>query len=310
VVPRARALLNDDDPCTSSGNQEAMAVDRAPSPRRRAAIDHTRAATPRRHDAATADQQQAPSRRGALLAAAAAAVAAATAVPQPLPALARGGGVRTAADAKAVGSYLPPAPASLGVPEGFVLYAPGARATPSLKAGVIQGPQIYSWALEPSMRQEPLRNALTGDFCFPNCVEPWYEAVFVDGAVGKVFLCCLVLQKVLPSARQDGGGATVEALGSPEGVARALGPLVTGQGYEDEDLARASVRRTADGRVFYDLELLASTADPSGPRRLAAVTVKGGVVYLFVAAATERQWSSDKGAGEQALRAMVQSFQA
>jgi hypothetical protein len=194
----------------------------------------------------------------------------------------------------------------MGVPDGWVLYAPDARATPATRAGVIK-PPLYQWALPPSFRPDMLVNALTGNFCFPNCVEPWYEASFSDGGVGKVFLCVLILKKLIPSSRDDGGGATVETLGPAENVARAIGPLITGQGYEDEDLVAASTRKTSDGQIFYDYELLASTADPAGPRRRAAVTVKGPLVYIFVAASTEKQARAD---GAQTLPAIVKSFRA
>lgn len=253
----------------------------------------------------SADQQHPlqPSRRAAL--AGALSVVATATLPfasRPPPAFARAG-----ANDKAVGSYLPPAPSSMNVPEGYVLYAPGARDTPSTRAGVIK-PPLYSWALHPSMIRQPIVNALTGDFCFPNCVEPWYEAVFSDPSIGKVFLCCVILKKLLPSSRDDGGGATVNTLGAPPDVARALGPLFTGQGYEDEDLLVANERTAdGDGEKFYDLELLASLADKTGPHRLASVTVKGPIVYLMVGCANEKQW---KGGGEAALRAMVQSFRA
>jgi hypothetical protein len=228
---------------------------------------------------------------------------------------------RGAADAKAVGSYLPPLPASLttaqpDLPPDYVFYTPDARTTPATRAGVIKpNPQFYQFALAPTMKQQPIVNALTGGFCFPNCVEPWYEAVFADPALGKVYVCAIIIQKLVASAKADGSdGKTVKDLGTPEAVARAVGPLITGQGYEDEDLIASSSTRKVDApgggsqQLFYDLELLASTADPAGPHRLAAVTVKDGLVYLFVGAATERQWS--KGGGEAALRAMVASFRA
>jgi hypothetical protein len=250
------------------------------------------------------------SRRHAALATAAVLVSLAARPPAPSHALP----ARSPADAKAVGSYLPPAPANLNLPEGWVYYVPDARTTPATRAGVIKAnPDWYQFALSPGMKPVPIVNALTGGFCFPNCVEPWYEAVFSDPDVGKVFLCAIIIQKLLPSAKADGtDGKNVTDLGTPESVARAVGPLISGEGYEDEDFLVGAEREAeaAGGgqkQIFYDIEMNAAVADKAGPRRLAAVTVKSGIVYLFVGAATDRQWT--KG-GEEALRAMVKSFRA
>jgi hypothetical protein len=250
----------------------------------------------------------AATRRGVLSSIGAASlVAAAAAAPSSSPLVAPRAAWAKTADMKSVGSYLPASPASAGVPEGFVLYTVDSRSTPATRAGVLK-PPLYSFSLHPSLRQQPLVNSRTGDFCFPGCAEPWYELEAKSPEIGKVFLCALFLKKLRPGSRGDGGGLTVEDLGAPDVFARAVGPLVTGEGYEEEDLVGSSVRKESDGEIFYDLELLASTADPSGPHRFVSATVHKDVVYLFVGAATNAQWT--KTGGEAAIKAMARSFRA
>ena len=181
------------------------------------------------------------SRRDALLSAAALSAAAASlALPAallPLPA--------RAADAAAVGTYLPKA-ADL---EGFSHYQPSSTETPSIRAGVIKPDPtrgLYSFDLPSNWRPQKMANVLTGNFCMPRCDEPWTECIFADPAEGSVKVVVSPLRRLTNRA-----SVAISDVGPPAAIISSLGSFVTGnQPPEEEEVVRASKEEGASGPVY------------------------------------------------------------
>ena len=202
-----------------------------------------------------ADHAAEPSRRGALLALAGATAAASLA--QVGAAQAKGPATRTA------GAFCPPSDS-----EGYVRYTPDARATPSIRAGVIQ-PDFYSFDLPPSWSEGTILNILSGNFCMPRCDEPWYETVWESAEDGRAKLVVSPLYRMISK-----GGATLKDLGPPEQVVERIGPFITGNYLDSvEDVVAMDTVTLGDGRTYYTYELAAPYAK-DGARLLAAFAIK------------------------------------
>lgn len=85
-----------------------------------------------------------------------------------------------------------------------------------------------------------------------------------------------------------------------------IGPFVTGNYLDSvEDVVASSSETFADGRTYYTYELNAPYGK-NGSHQLAAVTIKGDLCYIFVTAASDKQWAKSEGT----LRHMQKSFKA
>jgi hypothetical protein len=62
---------------------------------------------------------------------------------------------------------------------------------------------------------------------------------------------------------------------------------------DDEDVVSMDSKQQDDGRTYYYYELNASYGT-NGPHTYSAVTTKGDLALLFVAAANDKQWASSK----------------
>jgi hypothetical protein len=203
-----------------------------------------------------------PTRRGALLALAGATAAASLA--QVGAAQAKGPATRTA------GAFCPPSDS-----EGYVRYTPDARATPSIRAGVIQ-PEFYSFDLPPTWSEGTILNILSGNFCMPRCDEPWYETVWESTEDGRAKLVVSPLYRLISK-----GGATLKDLGPPEQVVERIGPFITGNYLDSvEDVVAMDTVTLGDGRTYYTYELAAPYAK-DGARLLAAFGIKVGGALLL-----------------------------
>jgi len=186
--------------------------------------------------------------------------------------------------------------------EGYVVYKPDLRATPALRAGVIQpNPALYSFDLPPSWSEGTILNILSGNFCMPRCDEPWYETVWESKDEGTVQLVISPLYRLVSKSN-----ATLKDLGTPEQFVERIGPFITGNYLDSvEDVTNMGMETFDDGRTYYTYELLTPYAKV-GTHLLAACTIKGDLVYLFVAGANQSQWQKS----EKKLRHMVKSFTA
>ncbi|KAJ4838579.1 PsbP domain-containing protein 6, chloroplastic [Turnera subulata] len=190
-----------------------------------------------------------------------------------------------------VGSYLPPSPSD----SSFVLFKATSKDTPALRAGNVQP---YQFILPPTWKQTRVANILSGNYCQPKCAEPWVEVKFEDEKQGKVQVVASPLVRLTNKPN-----ATIEEIGSPEKLIASLGPFVTGNSYDPDELLETSVEKLGD-QTYYKYVLETPYA-LTGTHNLAKATAKGNTVVLFVASANDKQWQ----ASEKTLRHILDSFQ-
>ncbi|GER37990.1 oxygen-evolving enhancer protein 2 [Striga asiatica] len=190
-----------------------------------------------------------------------------------------------------VGSYLPPSPAD----PSFVLFAATPKDTPALRAGNVQP---YKFILPPSWKQMRVANILSGNYCQPKCAEPWVEVKFEDEKQGKIQVVASPLIRLTNKPN-----ANIEDIGSPEKVIASLGPFVTGNTLDPDELLETSIEKRGD-QTYYKYVLETPYA-LTGTHNLAKATAKGSTVILFVASASDKQWQSS----EKTLQAILDSFE-
>ncbi|GJP34408.1 hypothetical protein CLOM_g18855 [Closterium sp. NIES-68] len=94
----------------------------------------------------------------------------------------------------------------------------------------------------------------------------------------------------------------IEEIGTPEKIIAALGPFVTGDSYDPDEVVETKVRKEGD-QTYYEYYLETPYAR-SGTYNLASATAKGSTVLLLVLSASDKQWAT----GESKLRKMLKSF--
>nr|XP_016500611.1 PREDICTED: psbP domain-containing protein 6, chloroplastic-like isoform X2 [Nicotiana tabacum] len=134
----------------------------------------------------------------------------------------------------AVGSYLPPSPTDTS----FVLFKATPKDTPALRAGNVQP---YTFILPPTWKQTRVANILSGNYCQPKCAEPWVEVKFEDEKQGKVQVVASPLIRLTNKPN-----ATIEDIGTPEKVIASLGPFVTGNTLDPDELLETSIEKRGD----------------------------------------------------------------
>ncbi|MEW5297016.1 MAG: hypothetical protein WDW36_000253 [Sanguina aurantia] len=182
---------------------------------------------------------------------------------------------------------------------GFVQYIPGPSKTPSLRAGTVDAANPYQFALPSSFTELKISNTQSGNYCQPRCDEPWTEVAFADPSVGKLELIVSPLEKFTPKKK-----VRIQDLGNPKFLIGRIGNFITGS-YLDEDDIVSATEEVKDGLTYYYYEINAGYAKV-GTRSISAVAVKGGLVYLLVASASEKQWKQYEGN----LKTAVATFRA
>ncbi|XP_020219572.1 psbP domain-containing protein 6, chloroplastic [Cajanus cajan] len=190
-----------------------------------------------------------------------------------------------------VGSFLPPSPSD----PSFVLFKASPKDTPALRAGNVQP---YKFILPPTWKQARVANILSGNYCQPKCAEPWVEVKFEDEKQGKVQVVASPLIRLTNKPN-----ATIEDIGSPEKVIASLGPFVTGNTLDPDELLETSVEKLGD-QTYYKYVLETPYA-LTGTHNLAKATAKGNTVVLFVVSANDKQWQTS----EETLKAVLDSFE-
>lgn len=104
--------------------------------------------------------------------------------------------------------------------------------------------QPYQFILPPGWKQMRVANILSGNYCQPKCAEPWVEVKFEDENQGKVQVVASPLIRLTNKPN-----ASIEEIGSPEKVIASLGPFVTGNSYDPDELIETSVERVEDQTV-------------------------------------------------------------
>ncbi|CAL5431321.1 unnamed protein product [Camellia sinensis] len=182
-----------------------------------------------------------------------------------------------------VGSFLPQSPSD----PSFVLFKASPKDTPALRAGNVQP---YQFILPPTWKQARVANILSGNYCQPKCAEPWVEVKFEDENQGKVQVVASPLIRLTNKPN-----ATIEDIGSPEKVIASLGPFVTGNSYDSDELLEISVEKQGD-QTYYKYALETPYA-MTGSHNLAKATAKGNTVVLFVASANDKHSDSTASGG-------------
>lgn len=190
-----------------------------------------------------------------------------------------------------VGSYLPKST----VDPSFVLFKATPKDTPALRAGNVQP---YQFILPPTWKQLRVANILSGNYCQPKCAEPWVEVKFEDEKQGKVQVVASPLIRLTNKPN-----ATIEDIGSPDKLIASLGPFVTGNTLDPDELLETSVEKHGD-QTYYKY-ILETPYALTGSHNLAKATAKGNTVILFVASANDKQWPSS----QKTLKAMLDSFE-
>lgn len=195
-----------------------------------------------------------------------------------------------------MGNYLPPA----GV-DDFVRYVPGPRATPAIRAGTVKPDRPYTFILPASWSEDRVANIQSGNYCQPRCAEPWTEVIFSNAREGRAEVIVSPLERLTPKAR-----ATIEEVGTPQGVLESIGQFLTGNYLEPGDVVgKESVKYDDDASTYYTYELNAPDA-LTGPHILAQITTNGELALMLKVTAHDKQWARN----EKRLRAMVASFRA
>lgn len=118
--------------------------------------------------------------------------------------------------------------------------------------------QPYQFILPPTWKQTRVANILSGNYCQPKCAEPWVEVKFEDDKQGKVQVVASPLIRLTNKPN-----ATIEDIGTPEKLIASLGPFVTGNTYDPDELLDTSIEKLGDQTVlltithiiFYQIEL-------------------------------------------------------
>ncbi|KAJ8557845.1 hypothetical protein K7X08_004611 [Anisodus acutangulus] len=190
-----------------------------------------------------------------------------------------------------VGSFLPPSPTD----PNFVLFKATPKDTPALRAGNVQP---YTFILPPTWKQLRIANILSGNYCQPKCAEPWVEVKFENEKQGKVQVVASPLIRLTNKPN-----ATIEDIGTPEKVIASLGPFVTGNTLDPDELLETSIEKRGD--LTYYKYVLETPYALTGSHNLAKATAKGNTVVLCVVSASDKQWASSK----KTLEAILDSFE-
>ena len=104
----------------------------------------------------------------------------------------------------------------------------------------------YEFLLPPTWKQLRVANILSGNYCQPKCAEPWVEVKFEDDKQGKVQVVAAPLIRLT-----NRPNATIEDIGSPEKLMASLGPFVTGNTLEPEEIIKTTVEKIGGLTVSY-----------------------------------------------------------
>ncbi|KAK1278166.1 hypothetical protein QJS04_geneDACA003622 [Acorus gramineus] len=189
-----------------------------------------------------------------------------------------------------VGSYLPQLPSD----PSFVVFKATPKDTPALRAGNVQP---YEFIIPPTWKQTRVANILSGNYCQPKCAEPWVEVKFEDDKQGKIQVVASPLIRLTNKPN-----ATIEDIGTPESLIASLGPFVTGNTFDPDELVETSIEK--QGNQTYYTYTLETPFASTGSHNLAKATAKGNTVVLFVVSANDKQWPM----AQKTLKAMLESF--
>lgn len=119
---------------------------------------------------------------------------------------------------------------------------------------IIGNVEPYEFILPPTWKQARVANILSGNYCQPKCAEPWVEVKFENEKQGKVQVVASPLIRLTNKPN-----ATIEDIGSPDKLIASLGPFVTGNTFDSDELIDTSIEKIGDQTVMkLPLQLLSS----------------------------------------------------
>ncbi|KAF5827546.1 psbP domain-containing protein 6, chloroplastic [Dunaliella salina] len=184
--------------------------------------------------------------------------------------------------------------------EALVPYVPTKDKTPALRSGVIKQDGRYSFEIPATAKEQRITNLMSGNFCLPNCAEPWLEADFVEPNVGQIQLLAIPILK-LTNIKDP----KIRDVGSPENLLQRVGSYMTGAYFDEDSVVAVNTKTKADGIEYYEYELNQIDAQ-TGPHTIAQVTSKGEVLYMLLGIANEKQWNK----GQDTMHKVMDSFKA
>ena len=104
--------------------------------------------------------------------------------------------------------------------------------------------QPYEFILPPTWKQVRIANILSGNYCQPKCAEPWVEVKFENSKQGTLQVVASPMVRL-----SNKPNATIEEIGNPEKIISALGPFVTGNSYDPDEVLETSVDKKGDQTV-------------------------------------------------------------
>jgi len=195
-----------------------------------------------------------------------------------------------------VGSYLD---AAVGLP-GFFEFVPGGQETPAIRAGTIGK---YKFAMPGTWIRRTVANILSGNYCQPRCDEPWTEVLFQGPKGTKGGSLQVIVSPLNKLSRSSlAPGESIDKVGTMDGIIFSLGPNITGNTIEEEEVASKEAKKI-DGVTYYWYELDTPYAK-TGQRQVASIAAKDNAVFVMAVSATSKQWQEN----QDDLRKIVQSF--
>jgi len=198
-----------------------------------------------------------------------------------------------------VGQYLPSSPVS-----GRFRFTPAKASTPSIRGRVLD-PYSYTLDLPGTWKAVTVGVIQTGDFCQPKCDEPWTEVKFEGKGAGKTKVMMVPTFRLTNTEKPS-----LEEVGDPEEVLQKLGPFITGDYYDSDDMPTETKVVKEGGKTYYEYKI-DSPGAVNGPHNVAVVTTIPGPTdrdryhaIMVVGSATEPEWSA--GSGE--LLSVAKSF--
>ena len=181
--------------------------------------------------------------------------------------------------------------------EGFYEFVPNDRETPAIRAGTIGK---YRFAMPGTWIRRTVANILSGNYCQPRCDEPWTEVLFQGPKEGSLQVIVSPLNKL--SRRSLSEGESIDAVGTLDGIINALGPNITGNTIEEEEVTKAEAKQI-DGVTYYWYTLDTPYAK-TGQHQVASIAAKENAVFVLAVSATDKQWAQNS----KKLKTIQESF--
>lgn len=95
----------------------------------------------------------------------------------------------------------------------------------------------YSFYIPPTWTQARIANILSGNYCQPKCAEPWIEVKFESPRQGTIQMVASPMVRLTNKLNSK-----IEEIGGPEKIISALGPFVTGDSYDPDEVIETNIR--------------------------------------------------------------------